>query len=91
MTWQTFVLRLVELLRPRFYNRITWLIVLGGLAMMSTQLWELVASEILKREFNELKGPWSNKFPALEQSQHPQSSAEVRVFRQQSLNSISGS
>lgn len=52
MTWQTFVLRLVELLRPRFYNRITWLVVLGGLAMMSTQLWELVASVILEREFN---------------------------------------
>ena len=52
MTWQTFVLRLIELLRPRFYNRITWLVVFGGLAMMSTQLWELVASEILKRELN---------------------------------------
>ena len=52
MTWQTFVLRLVELLRPRFYNRITWLVVIGGLAMMSTQFWELVATELLNREFN---------------------------------------
>lgn len=52
MAWQAFVLRLIELLRPRFYNRITWLVVVGGLAMMSTQLWELVASEILKRELN---------------------------------------
>ncbi len=52
MTWQVFVLRLIELLRPRFYNRITWMVVVGGLAMMSTQLWELVASELLKRELN---------------------------------------
>lgn len=52
MTWQALILRLIEILRPRFYHRITWLVVFGGLAMMSTQLWELVASEILKRELN---------------------------------------
>ena len=52
MSWQAFVLRLIELLRPRFYNQITWLVVVSGLAMMSTHLWELVATEILKREFN---------------------------------------
>ena len=52
MSWQAFVLRLIELLRPRFYNKITWLVVLSGLVMMSTPLWELVATEILKREFN---------------------------------------
>ncbi len=47
-----FVLRLVELLRPRFYNRITWLVVLGGMAMMSTQLWEAILNAFLEREFN---------------------------------------
>ena len=52
MSWQAFVLRLIELLRPRFYNKITWLVVFSGLIMMSTPLWELVATEILKREFN---------------------------------------
>ncbi len=52
MSWQAFVLRLIELLRPRFYNRITWLVVVGGLAMMTTQFWELVATEILKRELS---------------------------------------
>ncbi|WP_143594091.1 hypothetical protein [Synechococcus sp. BO 8801] len=52
MAWQEFALRLIELLRPRFYNQITWLVVVGGLAMMSTQLWELVAIELLKREFD---------------------------------------
>lgn len=39
----------MELLRPRFYNRITWLVVLGGLAIMSTPLWELLARALLKR------------------------------------------
>jgi hypothetical protein len=52
MMWQTFVLRLIELLRPRFYNRITWVIVFAGIAIMSTQLWELIANEFLKTQFN---------------------------------------
>lgn len=52
MTWQAFVLRLIELLRPRFYNRLTWLIVLSGIAMMSTQLWERIVVAVLKSEFN---------------------------------------
>lgn len=47
-----FVLRLVELLRPHFYNRITWLVVLSGIGMMSTKLWELVANALLEKELN---------------------------------------
>lgn len=50
MTWQAFILKLVELLQPRFYNRITWLIVIAGIAMMSTPLWEKIANELLKKE-----------------------------------------
>lgn len=47
-----FILRLIELLRPRFYNRITWLIVISGIAMMSIQLWEAIAIAALKRQFD---------------------------------------
>jgi hypothetical protein len=46
------LLRVLEILRPRFYNRITWLMVVSGIAMMSTPLWELIASAILKRQFD---------------------------------------
>lgn len=52
MTWQAFVLRLIELLRPRFYNRLTWLIVIAGIAMMSTQLWEEIANKVLQTQFD---------------------------------------
>ena len=45
-------LKVIELLRPRFYNKITWLIVVSGLALMSTPLWERVLDAILKRELN---------------------------------------
>lgn len=48
----TFLLRLIELLRPRFYNRITWLIVISGIAMMSTQIWEIILDAVLKRQFD---------------------------------------
>ena len=48
--WLAFILRLIELFRPSFYNRVTLVVVSGGLAMMVTPLWELVASEILRRE-----------------------------------------
>jgi len=48
----TFLLRLMELLRPRFYNRITWLIVIGGIAMMSTPVWKAILDAVLKRQFD---------------------------------------
>ena len=47
-----FILRLIKLLRPRFYNRITWLIVISGIAMMSTEFWETILDAALKRQFD---------------------------------------
>lgn len=49
---KSFVLRLVELLRPSFYSRITWLIVISGIAMMSTGIVKKIVSGLLERQFN---------------------------------------
>jgi hypothetical protein len=53
-----YILRLIELLRPKFYNRITWVIVIAGLTLMSTPFWEKVLDAILKKQFDiSISGP----------------------------------
>lgn len=47
----SFALKLIELLKPKFYNRITWLIVVCGLSLMSTPLWVTIANAILNKTF----------------------------------------
>mgnify|MGYP006076346107 CR=1 FL=1 len=42
---------LVRLLRPKFYNGITWTIVVSGLAMMSTPFWAGLLDAWLKKKF----------------------------------------
>ena len=37
--WWDRLLKLIELLRPKFYNKLTWLVVISGLSLMSTPLW----------------------------------------------------
>lgn len=43
------LLQLIELLRPKFYNRLTWLIVVSGLTIMSTPFWERLLESILEQ------------------------------------------
>ena len=47
-----YLLKLVEVLRPKFYNRLTWVIVICGLAMMSSPLWERVLEALLSQSLN---------------------------------------
>ncbi|ADV86368.1 Uncharacterised protein [Vibrio vulnificus] len=44
-----FVLKLIEALKPKFYNKITWLIVVCGLSLMSTPLWITIVNEIFEK------------------------------------------
>lgn len=37
--WWDRLLKLIELLRPKFYNKLTWLVVISGLSIMSKPLW----------------------------------------------------
>jgi len=47
----SFLKWLIELLRPKFYNRITWTLIIAGLSMMSTPLWERLLEFALKTQF----------------------------------------
>lgn len=46
-----FVLKFIEIIRPKFYNRITWVVVTAGLALMATPLLDKVISVALERAF----------------------------------------
>ncbi|WP_318432168.1 hypothetical protein [Photobacterium leiognathi] len=43
----SFVIKLIEVLKPKFYNKITWLIVVFGLSLMTTPLWITILNAIL--------------------------------------------
>lgn len=45
------VLRVIEFIRPKFYNKLTWLMVVSGLSLMSAPLWVSLANQILDKEF----------------------------------------
>ncbi|MEZ8782602.1 hypothetical protein AB6D77_08105 [Vibrio splendidus] len=47
----SFVLKLIEVLKPKFYNQITWLIVGSGLSLMSTPLWVSITNTLLEKTF----------------------------------------
>lgn len=45
-------LKLLELLRPKFYNRVTWAMVIAGLALMSSPLWQEVIKAIFDQKLH---------------------------------------
>lgn len=51
LNWER-ILELIRLLKPEFYNKLTWAVALGGLALMSTPFWQEVASALLKRQLD---------------------------------------
>lgn len=46
------VLKVLEFLRPRFYSRITWVIVIAGLTLMSTPLWQDVVKSVIESQLH---------------------------------------
>ncbi|MEK0157849.1 hypothetical protein WLQ65_01605 [Pseudoalteromonas piscicida] len=49
--WWDRLLKLIELLRPKFYNKLTWLIVISGLGLMSKPLWLTLINLIFETGF----------------------------------------
>ncbi len=47
----SFILKMIGLLRPKFYNRLCWVVVSAGLAMMSSPLIERLISTVIKANF----------------------------------------
>lgn len=46
------ILKIIEFIRPKFYNKLTWLMVVAGLSLMSTPLCMLLASHLLNKKFS---------------------------------------
>ncbi|MEO9276137.1 hypothetical protein ABFY09_14990, partial [Marinomonas sp. 5E14-1] len=59
--WWDRLLKLIELLRPKFYNKLTWLIVISGLGLMSKPFWLTLRNMRSSRatRLNILKSPIS--------------------------------
>jgi hypothetical protein len=45
-------LEIIKHFWPRFYNRITWTVVIGGMALISAPLWETLVSALIAKEFD---------------------------------------
>ena len=46
------IIEIIKLFKPSFYNRITWVIVIAGLALLGTPLLEKILNAILEKEYN---------------------------------------
>ena len=46
------IYKLIKLLKPEFYNKITWVVVVAGLAILSTSLIEKLINAVFKISFN---------------------------------------
>ena len=44
-------IKILEILRPKFYNRLTWVVVIAGLSLMTTPIWTLLLSKLLEKNF----------------------------------------
>ena len=60
MSIQEFIIKLIKLLKPEFYNKITWVVVISGLALMATPFWEEIILAILKKEYELDLAPGGN-------------------------------
>ena len=46
------VIKLILLLRPKYYNRFTWLVVLAGISLVTPSIFENILNEFLKTKFH---------------------------------------
>ena len=46
-----FIYKLIKLLKPEFYNKITWAVVIAGLALLSTSLIDKIISAVFELSF----------------------------------------
>jgi len=60
MPTQELIIKLIKLLKPEFYNKITWAVVIAGLALMATPFWEEILLAILKKEYELNLAPGGN-------------------------------
>jgi len=47
-----FILDFIKLIKPEFYNKLTWLVVLSGIALMGSPFWQEILVAFLKKELD---------------------------------------
>lgn len=52
MTNKEFVFGLLRFLRPKFYNKITWILIIGGLGLFSTPIFERIINAFTEKYFD---------------------------------------
>ncbi len=52
LEFQDSIIKIIKLFKPEFYNKITWTVVITGLALIGTPLWEEIISAIINKEYN---------------------------------------
>lgn len=52
MTNKEFILKILKFLRPKFYNKITWVLIIGGLGLFSTPLIEKIINALTEKYFD---------------------------------------
>lgn len=62
MSTQEFIIKLIKLLKPEFYNKITQLVVISGLALIATPFWEEILLAALKKKYELDLAPGGNTF-----------------------------
>lgn len=60
MSRMEFIIKLIKLIKPEFYNKITWTVVISGLALIGTPFWESIISAVLSKEYNLDLAPGGN-------------------------------
>ncbi|MBK1648973.1 hypothetical protein [Rhabdochromatium marinum] len=60
MSKMEFIIKLVKLIKPEFYNKITRSVVISGLALIGTPFWEAIITAILEKELNLDLAPGGN-------------------------------
>lgn len=65
MNNKEFILEIIRLLKPEFYNKITWSLVSLGIIMLSTPLWLDIVLEFINEEYNKQIKIDSNPFLGL--------------------------
>lgn len=49
MDWKKFILQAINFLRPKFYNRLTWIVVITGISLIVTPLYQQILIELAEK------------------------------------------
>ncbi len=45
------IIKIIKFLKPKFYNKLTWVVVIFGISLMASPFWQQILSKILEEKF----------------------------------------